>query len=167
MNEAVIAKAKELALALAMSPEYISMRAAEDAATQDEALTEAAGRYNDLQQEVERMSLAKQPDFEKMAELTDKMNAIQKEIQELPLAKAMQQARGAFADMMNRVNAELSKVLNPDSQGGCTGNCASCGGSGQSGGGCQSCSTCSNCGTSCATNSSLCPRCGCAMSGST
>ena len=48
-----------------------------------------------------------------------------------------------------------------------SGSCASCGGSGQSGGGCQSCSTCSNCGTSCATNSSLCPRCGCAMTGST
>ncbi len=31
--------------------------------------------------------------------------------------------------------------------------------------GCTSCSTCSNCGTSCGTNSSLCPRCGSAMTG--
>lgn len=54
------------------------------------------------------------------------------------------------------------------SSGSCSsGTCSSCAGSNGSGQNSCGCSTCSNCGTSCATNSSLCPRCGCAMTGST
>lgn len=48
----------------------------------------------------------------------------------------------------------------------CSGSCSANGSvAGATATGC-SCSTCSNCGTSCAGNSTLCPRCGCTMTGS-
>ena len=50
MTQSVIEKAQELALLIAQSPEFISMRAAEDAAAQDEAIAEPFGLYNDLHQ---------------------------------------------------------------------------------------------------------------------
>ena len=129
MNQSVISKAQELAAVIAMSPEYISMRAAEDAAGQDEALAELMGQYNDLHKQIERMSMQENPDFDEMGELTRQMETLQEQIQSLPIAQAMQSARKNFADMMAQMNAELSKVLNPaGSQGGCGGNCAGCSG---------------------------------------
>ena len=45
MSQAVIDKAKELAAIIAQSPEYITMRATEDAAGQDEQLQELFKQY--------------------------------------------------------------------------------------------------------------------------
>ena len=126
MSIDVIKKAQELAQVIAQSPEFIGMRTAEDAASRDDTIAEAFGRYSDLQNQVERISMQKEPDFAQMEKLSEEMKTVQKEIQELPLAKAMQAARGEFTEMMNAVNAELSKVLSPDQ--GCSGDCSACGG---------------------------------------
>ena len=128
MNQAVIDKARELAAVLAKSPEYLSMRAAEEAAAKDDAIADAFGRYNDLHQQIERISMQETPDFDKMGELTREMESVQEQIQEMPLAKAMQRARGLFTELMQQVNIELSQVLNPNAGGSCSGNCGSCGG---------------------------------------
>ena len=130
MTQSVIEKAQELALLIAQSPEFISMRAAEDAAAQDEAIAEAFGRYNDLHQEMERLSMQQEPDFDRMGALSKEMEEVQKEIQALPLAQAMQNARQGFTDLMQAVNMELSKVLAPQGSCGddCGGDCHSCGG---------------------------------------
>jgi cell fate (sporulation/competence/biofilm development) regulator YlbF (YheA/YmcA/DUF963 family) len=93
MNQSVIEKAQELAQVIAKSPEFISMRASEDAASQDEAMTEAFGRYQEVHQKIEELSMQENPDFEKMGELSREMETIQAEIQNMPLAKAMQQAQ--------------------------------------------------------------------------
>lgn len=127
MNQSVIEKAQELAQVIAKSPEFISMRASEDAASQDEAMTEAFGRYQEVHQKIEELSMQENPDFEKMGELSREMETIQAEIQNMPLAKAMQQAQQVFAAMMQAVNAELSKVLAPEHDS-CSGDCHSCGG---------------------------------------
>ena len=132
MNASVTEKAQALAQAIAYSPEYIAMRATEDAAGRDEALAEAMGRYNDLHKQIERMSLASDPDFDAMSALTREMEAVQEEIQALPMAQALQTARKNFSQMMAEVNGQLAAVLNPDGKqaGGCGGNCAGCGGCG-------------------------------------
>lgn len=127
MNQSVIEKAQELASVIAKSPEFISMRASEDAATQDEAMVEAFGRYHELHHQIEEISMQENPDFDKMGALTHEMETVQAEIQNMPLAKAMQQAQQNFAAMMQAVNAELSKVLAPE-QDSCSGDCHSCGG---------------------------------------
>lgn len=125
MDQNVIAKAKELALAIASSQEFIVMRATEDAASQDEAMAEAFGKYQELHQEIEACTSMETPDFDRMAKIDAEMKQIQQEMQQLPMAQAMQQARKGFTDMMNAVNAELSKVLAPESS--CGGDCHSCG----------------------------------------
>ena len=127
MNQAVIERAQALAAEIAHSPEYISMRAAEEAAAQDEEIVAAYARYNEAHQRIEDISIQETPDFDQMGALTREMEEIQEEIKNFPLAKAMRQARNAFTAMMQQVNSELSKVLSPGSAG-CSGDCSGCGG---------------------------------------
>ncbi len=131
MSQAVIHKAKELAGVIAQSPEYITMRATEDAAGQDETLQELFKQYDSIHRDVEDETLKKEPNFDRIGDLTRDLDEVQQQIKAQPLYQALQQARKGFSDMMGQVNAELSAALNPGgSQGGCSGNCAACGGCG-------------------------------------
>ena len=131
MSQAVIDKAKELANIIALSPEYIAMRATEDAAGQDGTLQELFKQYDSIHREIEDVTLKKEPDFDKIGSLTRDLDDVQQQIKAQPLYQALQQARKGFSDMMGQVNGELSAVLNPGgSQGGCSGNCAGCAGCG-------------------------------------
>ena len=131
MSQAVIDKAKELAAIIAQSPEYITMRATEDAAGQDEGLQELFKQYDSIHRDIEDATLKNEPDFDKIGSLTRDLDTVQQQIKAQPLYQALQQARKGFSDMMGAVNGELSAALNPGgSQGGCSGNCAACGGCG-------------------------------------
>ncbi len=131
MSQAVIEKAKELASIIAQSPEYITMRATEDAAGQDETLQELFKQYDSIHRDVEDETLKKEPNFDRIGSLTRDLDTVQQQIKAQPMYQALQQARKGFSDMMGQVNAELSATLNPGgSQGGCSGNCAACGGCG-------------------------------------
>ena len=131
MSQAVIDKAKELASIIAQSPEYITMRATEDAAGQDETLQELFKQYDSIHRDVEDETLKKEPDFDRIGSLTRDLDTVQQQIKAQPMYQALQQARKGFSDMMGQVNAELSATLNPGgSPGGCSGNCAACGGCG-------------------------------------
>ena len=131
MSQAVIDKAKELAAIIAQYPEYITMRATEDAAGQDEELQELFKQYDSIHRDIEDATLKNEPDFDKIGSLTRDLDTVQQQIKAQPLYQALQQARKGFSDMMNAVNGELSATLNPGgSQGGCSGNCAACGGCG-------------------------------------
>ena len=129
MSQAVIDKAKELAAIIAQSPEYITMRATEDAASQDELLKDLFAKYDEIHRQVEDATLRKEPDFDKIGELSRELETVLEQIKAQPLYQALQKSRKAFSDMMAQVNAELSSVLNPGgSQGGCSGNCSACSG---------------------------------------
>ncbi len=131
MSQQVIEKAKELAGVIAQSPEYIAMRATEDAAGQEEQLQQLFQRYDGIHRDIEEITLQKQPDFDKMDALARELEEVQQQIKAQPMYQALQAARKQFSDMMAKVNQELSSVLNPGgSQGGCSGNCAACGGCG-------------------------------------
>ena len=131
MSQAVIDKAKELASIIAQSPEYITMRATEDAAGQDETLQELFKQYDSIHRDVEDETLKKEPNFDRIGSLTRDLDTVQQQIKAQPMYQALQQARKGFSDMMGQVNAELSATLNPGgSSGGCSGNCAACGGCG-------------------------------------
>ena len=131
MSQAVIEKARELAGVIAQSPEYIAMRATEDAAGQDTQLQELFKKYDGIHREIEEITLKKEPDFDQMDALARELEEVQQQIKAMPMYQALQSARKQFSDMMGQVNAELSSVLNPNgSQGGCSGNCAARGGCG-------------------------------------
>lgn len=126
MNEKVQAIAKELAKEIASSKEFICMRMAEDAASNDNQVMEYAAKYYEKRQELEGLTTAENPDFDKMGQLTKEMDEIQTEMKKLPLAAAMQRAQQEFQNMMNMVNQELSSVLSPDGASSCTGHCEGC-----------------------------------------
>lgn len=131
MSQQVTDKAKELAGVIAQSPEYITMRATEDAAGQDEQLQALFKKYDGIHREIEEITLKKEPDFDQMDALARELEEVQQKIKAVPMYQALQSARKAFSDMMGQVNQELSSVLNPNgSQGGCSGNCAGCSGCG-------------------------------------
>ena len=131
MSKSVIEKAQELAGVIAQSPEYITMRATEDAAGQDEPLAALFAQYDEIHRQIEEVTLQKEPDFDKMGALTRELEEIMEQIKAQPLYQAMQSARKQFSGMMAQVNAELSSVLNPNgNQGGCSGNCSACSGCG-------------------------------------
>lgn len=129
MSQQVIDKAKELAGIIAQSPEYITMRATEDAASQEEQLQELFKKYDGIHRDIEEITLKKEPDFDQMDALARELEEVQQQIKAQPMYQALQSARKQFSDMMGQVNAELSAVLNPNgNQGGCSGNCAGCAG---------------------------------------
>ena len=129
MSQQVIEKAKELAGIIAQSPEYITMRATEDAAGQEEQLQELFKKYDGIHRDIEEITLKKEPDFDQMDALARALEEVQQQIKAQPMYQALQSARKQFSDMMGQVNAELSAVLNPNgNQGGCSGNCAGCAG---------------------------------------
>lgn len=129
MSQQVTDKAKELAQTIALSPEYITMRATEDAASQDELLKDLFAQYDEIHRQVEDATLRKEPDFDKIGALSRDLDTVLEQIKQQPLYQALQKSRKAFSDMMAGVNKELSSVLNPGgSQGGCSGNCSACSG---------------------------------------
>ena len=131
MSQQVIEKAKELAGVIAQSPEYITMRATEDAAGQEEALQALFKQYDSIHRDIEEITLQKEPDFDKMDALARELETVQQQIKAQPMYQALQSARKSFSAMMAQVNGELSSVLNPGGgNGGCGGNCAGCSGCG-------------------------------------
>ena len=131
MSQEVLDKAKELAGVIAKSPEYIAMRATEDAANQDEALVALFSDYDRIHRDIEEASMKKEPDFDVIGAKTRELEEVMAQIKARPLYQALQAARKQFSDMMGQVNGELSSVLNPGgSQAGCSGNCAGCAGCG-------------------------------------
>jgi len=129
MNQEVNAKAQELAALIARSPEYITMRATEDAASQDQELNRLMDQYNALRSQVEELTMKKEPDFDAIADVGRQLEEVQAQVKQQPMYQALQSARRAFSQMMADVNAQLSSVLNPGgAQGGCSGNCSGCSG---------------------------------------
>ena len=129
MSQQVIEKAKEWAGIIAQSPDYITMRATEDAAGQEEQLQELFKKYDGIHRDIEEITLKKEPDFDQMDALARELEEVQQQIKAQPMYQALLTARKQFSDMMGQVNAELSAVLNPNgNQGGCSGNCAGCAG---------------------------------------
>ena len=130
MSDNVMQKAKALADALRFSPEFILMRAAEDAANQDEYLTSIYAEYEQKRAAVEQLAVQDDPDYEEMKARTRELEELQTQYNEHPLAKAVKQSRNEFAAMMRQVNATLQQALNPEgtTARGCSGSCSTCAG---------------------------------------
>ena len=130
MSDNVMQKARALAEALRFSPEFILMRAAEDAANQDEYLTSLYTEYEQKRGEVEQLTMQDDPDYDEMKACTRELEELQARYNEHPLAKAVKQSRSDFAAMMREVNATLQQALNPEGTKarGCDGACSTCGG---------------------------------------
>ena len=130
MSENVMQKAQALADALRFSPEFILMRAAEDAANQDESLTALYTEYEEKRAEVEQLTMKDDPDYDDLMARTRELEELQAQYAAHPLAKAVKQSRNDFSAMMRQVNATLQQALNPEGTKarGCSGQCSTCSG---------------------------------------
>ena len=130
MSDNVTEKARALANALRFSPEFIMMRAAEDAANQDEYLTGLYKAYEEKRAAVEELTMQDDPDYEDLMARNRELEELQAQYAEHPLAKAVKQSRRTFAAMMREVNDTLQQALNPEGAKprGCSGACSTCAG---------------------------------------
>lgn len=133
----VFVKTRELAEAIMRSEEYLSMKAAEDVALQNEEAAGIMAQYMERQQELEAVMMKGEPDPENMSRLSGEMEALQKQLQSTPDIANLTVARNAFTQLINQVNQVLRFTITGEmgdeadeceSAGGegCTGTCASC-----------------------------------------
>ncbi|MHC1786680.1 MAG: YlbF family regulator [Christensenellales bacterium] len=136
MNDSIRQAAQELAALIALSPEYSAMQEQEEAALEDETLQEEYRGYLLARQEMQELMAQDQPDQEKIQALSGQIDTWQVKLQAMDSMSQLNDARGAFSDLMEEVNAVLQGVLAPqdeeDEEGtGCgAGGCAGCHGCG-------------------------------------
>ncbi len=132
--EKVLNQAEQLAEAILESEEYIRMRLLEQAATKDEEATRLVAAYSQHRGQVEELLAANNLDHGALAKAGEALEAAEKAIDDHQALKDMRDARAAFTDMMNKVNAIIKYVVtgeDPEEEaGGCGGGCESCGGCG-------------------------------------
>ncbi len=132
MSEHVMDKARELAAAIAGSAEFELMRQAEDEASADTTLEAIYNDYALKQRQVEEETKAANPDYKKIGDLTRQIESVEETLRRNQQMQRLTNARTAFSAMMNAVNQELQRVLQPDSDDdgcgpdGCAG-CSGCG----------------------------------------
>lgn len=135
----VLEQAQKLGEAILDSEIYQRMHKAEMKVTTDEAASQAIAALIEKRQRVESLLADSAMDKEALAKAGEEMEAAEKNMNEVPLVKELQEARGAFAQMMENVNRLLQLIITGETgeeEHGCSGSCESCGG-GCSCGSCQ------------------------------
>ena len=127
----VMMKAQALAEAIVASDTYKTMHSLEEQVTQDENATALIAAYMEKRQSVELLLRSPEFDAEKVAAAGEELQNAEKAMEECTMVKDMREAQVKFQEMMDNVNRILRLVITgevEDTEGGCTGNCASCGG---------------------------------------
>ncbi len=132
MNEQIMQAARELGEMIAQSDEYKVMQYAEDAALDDKAMQAQYHAYTQIRQNLQNLLSEENPDHAQIGELSSEVDRLQQELQQADTMQTLQQARQAFAQLMEGVNAQLQAILAPQEEGsGCpSGGCHGCHGCG-------------------------------------
>lgn len=125
MTQDIMEKARELAALIADTEIFKNVEIAEDAASENEELTNLFGQFAQMRQEIEALTDADEPDYDQIAVKTREMDEVQAKMKAIPVAQTMQAARDAFSELMHEVNHAMQSVLYPD-QHACGGDCAGC-----------------------------------------
>ena len=130
MNE-VFLKTRELGEAIMRSEEFNNVKNAEAAAMKNAEAAETMGKYLEKKTEMEKMMAAGDKDWAKDKVLSDEMTSLQERMNMIDDIKALNDAREAFANLINQVNSVLRFIVTgemEDEESGCTGSCETCGG---------------------------------------
>ena len=130
--EKVLEQARLLAEAIAESDVYQKMHQCENDAMKDAEATRAIADFVEKRQKVESLLAEGNMDHTALAEASKAMEDAEKKVNEQPKVRAMQEARGEFTQMMNKVNQILRFIITGETEdnSGCSGSCESCGGCG-------------------------------------
>ncbi len=92
----------------------------------DGKLISLVNQYN-VQGQLLRDEGAKETrDDELISQITEKLKGLYDEIQENPRMQALQQAENDVSLMIDDINRGIMSVVQPEADGGCSGNCSSC-----------------------------------------
>ena len=128
MNE-VIKQAELLGEAILASEEYITMRLAEQTVIDNDEAQKLIQEYSEIKDAFQE-ELAKKPlDQDAITKAGDAVKEAEGKIAQNELINAMRDKSSAYSDMMQEVNSVISRVINGEPEGGCSGGCESCGGS--------------------------------------
>lgn len=124
----VLMQAEQLGEAILESGQYISMRLAEQAVMDDDAAQELIAEYSNRKDAMQKALAAKPLDHDAIAKAGDAVKETEDLIGKHPLINAMREKSGEYQDMMQQVNAAVSRIINGEPEG-CGGSCEGCGGS--------------------------------------
>ena len=130
MNE-VFQKTRQLGEALLESQEYKAVKKAEQKAMSNPDAAKAVGRFIELRSEMEEIMRSDKKNWPRVQTLTEEMDALRQAMGDNDDLIALDQARGAFQDLINQVNQVLHFIVTGEMDGSkdsCAGDCASCGG---------------------------------------
>lgn len=124
----VFEKAHELGSMIAESEEFKRVNEAREAQSADGDAALVLMNYNRKRDQL--IKEASEPDIsnERMQEIRNEM---EKEVDKLNKNKTIadfMEAMQNFNDMMDQINGIVASYINPQEEGGCSGNCSSCGG---------------------------------------
>ncbi len=92
----------------------------------DGKLISLVNQYN-VQGQLLRDEGAKETrDDELISQITEKLKELYDEIQENPRMQALQQAENDLSLMIDDINRGIQSIVQPEADGGCSGNCSSC-----------------------------------------
>ena len=127
----VFLKTRELGMALTECDVYRHMKECEEKAMANTEAAEMMGRYIEQRNKLQAMLSESEPDSEEIKKVSDEMDALQERLQLIDDVSNLTIARKNFNDLINQVNQVLEFIVTgkiDDSEGGCTGSCATCGG---------------------------------------
>lgn len=127
MNE-VFEKARELGEAILRSDEYITMKAIEEKAMQNEVASKAMEMYQDARRKLEEAMKQKTPNVAEMKRLSDELNAYQEKMREITEVTELTRARENFSNLVSQVNQVLKFLITGEieDEKGCGGGCDRC-----------------------------------------
>lgn len=128
MNK-VLLQAELLGEAILSSDEYVSMRLAEQAVVDDNEAQQLIQMYSERKDDFQA-ELGKKPlDHDAVAKAGDAVKEMEDALTNNDKINAMRDKSDAYSDMMQQVNAVISRIVNGEPESGCSGGCEGCGGS--------------------------------------
>lgn len=128
----VFQKTRELGQALLECDAYQNMKAAEERAMKNPEAAETMGLFMEKRGQLETLVSGEDFDAGEMKRLSNEMDDLQQRLQMMDDIVKMTEARNEFTQLMGQINQVLSFMITgqiDESQGSCTGSCATCGGS--------------------------------------
>ncbi|MBN1777694.1 MAG: YlbF family regulator [Clostridiales bacterium] len=128
MNK-VLLQAELLGEAILESDEYIAMRLAEQAVIDNDEAQELVQIYSE-RKDAFQAELAKKPlDQEAVATAGSAVKETEKQLTGNELINNILTKKNEYSGLMQEVNSVISRVVNGESEGGCSGSCEGCGAS--------------------------------------
>lgn len=130
----VIAKTRELGMAIQKDERFIRYARARLANDNDKQLQDAIGQFNITRMELDREIGADNKNDDKVKELNEKLRSIYSEVMSAPAMVEYNTAKAELDSLVNEINVIISKSIDGedpetcDISSGCTGSCESCGG---------------------------------------